>query len=132
MDKHMIGTVVLVALLCGFLGFLRGRHGTVPADKHEAYCRAVNEGIRKYSRYYTASRQKTKDLFDYIATRKRFFYQDMPASWKTAQGDPQCVVDLFGNLDIWKADYEQRTKSLDTSFPEIEAQIKAAEIHRNQ
>ena len=124
--NRQIVIAVVVGLICGWIGFRAGRSGMIPRSGYDKYQRQVREGIRLYKLHYFASREKMTDMFEYLDDRERRFYRAMPDSWKSGGANPQCVIDLFGNLDKWQADYLERTTNWDPQVEEVEAQIAAA------
>ena len=125
MNKSIL-SIAVVGLICGIVGFQAGRSGMMPKTDADKYRQKIQEGIRDYKRYYFATRTKMSELFEEINDRKQWFYRDMPDSFKTGSQTPQCVIDLFGNLDTWKANYLKRTINLDSQVRDIEVRIASA------
>ncbi len=125
--KKTIASVVIVGLVCGLVGFRVGREGMMPRADHDRYVQKVHEAVRDYERHYFAMRERMTELFEYMDVRERFFYRDMPESLRGPSDRPQCVVDLFGNLDKWRLNYLERTKTWDSQVKEIRTRISSGQ-----
>ena len=122
MNKNIV-IIMSVGAICGMIGFQTGRAGMAPQADGYRYEQSVQEGIRHYKVHYFATRKKMSDLFEYIEDREKRFYREMPDSFRSKEDPPQCVIDLFGNLDKWKANYLDETKNWDSQVRDIEVQI---------